>query len=118
MPDIICPNCGTVFSVDDMTYASISKQVRDKEFEKELRLSALIQDSAPTYRAMAKKNNAKKLMCKIACVLVLFTSFGIFTGFEVKQHQRFNNFVKANTETSVISQDGLPVDDYGFFDYN
>ena len=37
MPDIICPNCGTVFSVDDMTYASISKQVRDKEFEKELK---------------------------------------------------------------------------------
>ena len=37
MPDIICPNCGTVFSVDDMTYASISEQVRDKEFEKELK---------------------------------------------------------------------------------
>lgn len=37
MPDIVCPNCGTVFSVDDMTYASISKQVRDKEFEKELK---------------------------------------------------------------------------------
>ena len=37
MPDIKCPNCGTVFSVDDMTYASISKQVRDKEFEKELK---------------------------------------------------------------------------------
>lgn len=36
MPDIKCPNCGTVFSVDDMTYASISKQVRDKEFEREL----------------------------------------------------------------------------------
>ena len=36
MPDIKCPNCGTVFSVDDTTYASISKQVRDKEFEKEL----------------------------------------------------------------------------------
>lgn len=89
-----------------------------KEFEKELRLSALIQDSAPTYRAMVEKNNTKKLMCKIACVLVLFTFFGVFTGFEVKQHQRFDNFVKANTETSVISQDGLPVDDYGFFDYN
>ncbi len=37
MPDIVCPNCGTVFSVDDTTYASISKQVRDKEFEKELK---------------------------------------------------------------------------------
>ena len=37
MPDIVCPNCGTVFSVDDTTYASISKQVRDKEFDKELK---------------------------------------------------------------------------------
>lgn len=37
MPDIVCPNCGTVFSVDDITYASISKQVRDKEFDKELK---------------------------------------------------------------------------------
>ena len=36
MPDIKCPNCGTVFSVDDTTSASISRQVRDKEFEKEL----------------------------------------------------------------------------------
>ena len=36
MPDIKCPNCGTVFSVDDMTYASIARQVRDEEFEKEL----------------------------------------------------------------------------------
>ncbi len=37
MPDIVCPNCGTVFSVDDTIYASISKQVRDKEFDKELK---------------------------------------------------------------------------------
>ena len=36
MPDIKCPNCGTVFSVDESTYASISKQVRDREFEQEL----------------------------------------------------------------------------------
>ncbi len=36
MTDIVCPNCGKTFSVDDMTYASISKQVRDKEFKKEL----------------------------------------------------------------------------------
>lgn len=87
-----------------------------KEFERELRLSALIQDSAPTYRELCRQKSTKKLMSKIACVLVLFTSFGV--GFEVKQYQRFDNFVKANTEISVISQDGLPVDDYGFFDYN
>lgn len=89
-----------------------------KAFERELRLSALIQDSASTYKVIMNKNNTKKLLCKIACVLVLFVSFSVFTGFEVKQHQRFDKFVKENTETSVIAQDGLPVDDYGFFDYN
>lgn len=89
-----------------------------KEYEKELRLSVLIQDSAETYKAMTHKNNTKKMMCKIACMLVIFTSFGAYTGFEVKQHQRFSNFVKANTETSIIAQEGLPTDEYGFFDYN
>ncbi len=37
MAEIRCPECGTVFSVDDTTYASIAKQVRDKEFEEELK---------------------------------------------------------------------------------
>lgn len=36
MPDIKCPECGAVFSVDETSYASIVKQVRDKEFKKEL----------------------------------------------------------------------------------
>jgi len=26
--------------------------------------------------------------------------------------------MKSNTETSIIAQEGLPVDDMGFFDYN
>ena len=37
MADIRCPKCGTVFSVDDTTYANIVKQIRDKEFEEELK---------------------------------------------------------------------------------
>ena len=36
MPDIRCPNCGTVVPVDDFTYANIVKQIRDAEFEREL----------------------------------------------------------------------------------
>ncbi len=36
MPEIKCPNCGEVFSVDETDYANIVKQVRDSEFEKEL----------------------------------------------------------------------------------
>ena len=36
MQEIKCPNCGTVFQVDESGYAQILSQVRDKEFEKEL----------------------------------------------------------------------------------
>lgn len=37
MQEIKCPNCGEVFAVDESGYAQIVKQVRDKEFEKELK---------------------------------------------------------------------------------
>ena len=36
MKEIKCPRCGEVFQVDESGYAAIVKQVRDKEFEKEL----------------------------------------------------------------------------------
>ena len=35
--EIKCPSCGQVFKVDESGYASILKQVRDHEFEKELK---------------------------------------------------------------------------------
>ena len=34
MNEIKCPNCGTVFKIDENEYQSIVKQIRDKEFEK------------------------------------------------------------------------------------
>ena len=37
MNDIICPACGKVFQVDNANYAQILQQVRDGEFEKELK---------------------------------------------------------------------------------
>ncbi|WEV71722.1 DUF2130 domain-containing protein [Bifidobacterium sp. ESL0790] len=36
MAEIKCPNCGKVFTVDEAGYADIVKQVRDKEFDKQL----------------------------------------------------------------------------------
>lgn len=38
MQEIKCPNCGEVFAVDESGYAQIVQQIRDKEFEKALRL--------------------------------------------------------------------------------
>ncbi len=37
MQEIKCPKCGEVFQVDESGYAAILKQVRDKEFDKEIR---------------------------------------------------------------------------------
>lgn len=36
MQEIKCPNCGTVFQVDESGYAQIAQQVRDQEFSREL----------------------------------------------------------------------------------
>ena len=38
MNELKCPNCGTVFQIDEQDYESIVKQIRDKEFEKEITL--------------------------------------------------------------------------------
>ena len=37
MQEIKCPKCGEVFKVDESGYATIVKQIRDKEFEKEIK---------------------------------------------------------------------------------
>lgn len=37
MNEIICPNCNKAFKVDESGYASILKQVRDKQFDEELK---------------------------------------------------------------------------------
>lgn len=38
MNDMKCPKCGAVFQINETDYESIVKQVRDKEFEKEIRI--------------------------------------------------------------------------------
>ena len=36
MNEIKCPKCGTMFKINETDYENITKQIRDKEFEKEL----------------------------------------------------------------------------------
>ena len=38
MNEIKCPKCGTMFQISETNYESIVKQIRDKEFEKEITL--------------------------------------------------------------------------------
>ncbi len=46
MREIKCPNCGNVFAVDESGYAQIVQQVRDKEFEEELKQRKLVLEQA------------------------------------------------------------------------
>ena len=36
MHDIICPHCSKAFKIDESGYADILRQVRDREFDKQL----------------------------------------------------------------------------------
>lgn len=53
MQEIKCPKCGEVFQVDESGYAAIVKQVRDKEFNKEV--------EAHEHRLQEEKDSAVKL---------------------------------------------------------
>ena len=37
MNELKCPNCGKIFKIDETSYNNVVKQIRDKEFEKELK---------------------------------------------------------------------------------
>ncbi|UTV79753.1 hypothetical protein MQE22_06840 [Acidithiobacillus sp. YTS05] len=51
MPEIVCPHCHTAFQVDESGYAEILRQVRDKEFNKQVETSCL-----RLYRLVPDKN--------------------------------------------------------------
>ena len=48
MNEIKCPNCGTIFKIDETEYDSIVKQIRDKEFDKEINLREVVFPDALT----------------------------------------------------------------------
>ena len=68
MQEIKCPKCNTVFTIDDSTYESILKQIRDKEFihEIELREKSLNseKESALKELKLKKENEFKEELAK------------------------------------------------------
>lgn len=69
MDEIKCPNCGTIFNIDESNYASIVNQVRDKEFDEEVnrRLGELrkIQEQETQVAILHKDQNIQALQSKI-----------------------------------------------------
>ncbi|MCD7861928.1 MAG: DUF2130 domain-containing protein [Lachnospiraceae bacterium] len=75
MQEIRCPKCGKVFQVDESGYDQIVKQVRDKEFEKELarrqaQLEAMRQQELETLRLKEEKARTESLSKKDAEISV------------------------------------------------
>lgn len=67
MTEIKCPKCGEVFQVDEAGYAAIVKQVRDKEFSKELKeRENHFADEKETAIRLAKLQTADALKQEIA----------------------------------------------------
>ncbi len=65
MAELKCPHCGQAFTVDDAELSSIVQQIRDKEFEKDIknRISELKEHMLMTHRLeMEAKENEIKLM--------------------------------------------------------
>lgn len=56
MKELICPNCHKAFTVDEADYASIVEQVKNTEFEKELKLR--LEDAQKSMKAAAMLNEA------------------------------------------------------------
>lgn len=66
MPELRCPKCGTVFTVDESGYAAIADEVRNREFDKALaeRLAsekAILQEKARSERQAADFEHERQL---------------------------------------------------------
>ncbi len=65
MQEIKCPNCGTVFQVDESGFADIVRQVRDEEFNREVRERESLLEEKLTAK-LAAGETEKKLAQKDA----------------------------------------------------
>ena len=65
MAELKCPHCGQAFTVDDTELSSITQQIRDKEFEKDLKsriseLKAHLQEKPAESACTAKRGSTRK----------------------------------------------------------
>lgn len=67
MNEIICPHCHKAFKVDEAGYANIVKQVRDREFDKQVQERlALVERQKQDALALAEANSANALQAAVA----------------------------------------------------
>ena len=97
MSQIKCPNCGTVFQVDESQYHEILQQVRNEEFEKEL--NERQKNSNQIIQSKLEKEYESKLNQKALEIKELQTNKEL----EIKQLQSDFNQKQNDKEQEVIS---------------
>lgn len=85
-----------------------------KEYEKYKKLSMLIKDAAPAYKAKQRKNKIFRLKA-IACSFILFFGLSVVTGYRVYDEYSLSQYDPGSEYTYADSY-GMPTDDYGFIE--
>lgn len=62
MNEVICPNCNKAFKVDETGFAEILKQVRDHEFEEELKNRLLLAEKEKLNAVELAKSKVKNIL--------------------------------------------------------
>ena len=61
MNEIKCPKCGTIFTIDESSYDSILKQIRDQEFDKEIKTREKLLEEASTNNLKLKTQELENI---------------------------------------------------------
>jgi hypothetical protein len=87
MNEVVCPHCNKSFKIDDAGYADIAKQIRDKEFRKDLeeKLSAAERDKQSALSIVEKENEAKQAKLVAEKEVTIADLKGKLEKFEVEQ---------------------------------
>lgn len=76
MPEIKCPNCGKMFQIDEASYNSISKQVKDTEFEKQLQTEVKLALSREKEKHNEEMKNKDAMITKLSGEVNSLKEFG------------------------------------------
>jgi hypothetical protein len=87
MNEVVCPHCNKSFKIDDAGYADIAKQIRDKEFRKDLeeKLSAAERDKQSALSIVEKDNEAQRLKLVAEKEAIIADLRGKLEKFEAEQ---------------------------------